>query len=474
MTGWVAALVLAAGAGRRFGGGKLLATVDGRPILQHVLDALAEAGIENPIVVLGGDADELEAAVRWRNAHRVRNPDPDVGLASSLQIGWQASMLTSPRPDAVLVLLGDQPCVEPAVIRALIGQPLEPSRPVIVARHADGARNPVRLEPEAAPLVAATSGDRGLGPQLDAHAELVRVVDLEAVNPDVDTPADLVAVLADGWAARVRANAAQVERFREAPDGRDFYAPVTRAFLADPARAGDPVLDALVGLARPDDIWLDIGAGAGRYALPLAGHVAELVAIDPSVSMLDALRAGMAEHRIANLGAVAGRWPPDEELRSVIGPDPVADVALIAHVGYDVEAILPFLEAMESAVRRLCVAVLMESSPASVAAGFWPLVHGEARVPLPALPELHELLRARGAAPTVARVAGERRTWSDRDELVTYLRRQLWTAPGSAADGRLLAAVELLAVTASDGGLGIPSAPALEIGIVTWGSHESR
>jgi len=129
---------------------------------------------------------------------------------------------------------------------------------------------------------------------------------------------------------------------------------------------------------------------------------------------------------------------------------------------------------MESAVRRLCVAVLMESSPASVAAGFWPLVHGEARVPLPALPELHELLRARGAAPTVARVAGERRTWSDRDELVTYLRRQLWTAPGSAADGRLLAAVELLAVTASDGGLGIPSAPALEIGIVTWGSHESR
>jgi alkanesulfonate monooxygenase SsuD/methylene tetrahydromethanopterin reductase-like flavin-dependent oxidoreductase (luciferase family) len=46
-------------------------------------------------------------------------------------------MLSSPRPNAVLVLLGDQPRVEPAVIRALIDQPADPARPVIVARHAD-------------------------------------------------------------------------------------------------------------------------------------------------------------------------------------------------------------------------------------------------------------------------------------------------------------------------------------------------
>ncbi len=176
MEGWVAALVLAAGAGRRFGGGKLLASLGGQPILQHVLDALAAAGIENPFVVVGGDADELESSVRWRDAHRVRNPDPEIGIASSLQLGWQAAMLSSPRPAAVLVMLGDQPRVDPAVIRALIDQPADPARPVIVAHHADGARNPVRLEPEAAPLVAATSGDRGLGPAIDAHPELVRTL----------------------------------------------------------------------------------------------------------------------------------------------------------------------------------------------------------------------------------------------------------------------------------------------------------
>jgi CTP:molybdopterin cytidylyltransferase MocA len=474
LSGWVAALVLAAGAGRRFGGGKLLASLEGRPILQHVLDALAEAGIENPFVVVGGDADELEAAVRWRDAHRVRNPDPDVGLASSLQLGWQAAMLTSPRPDAVIVLLGDQPRVDSAVIRELIAQPVDPARPVIVAHHADGARNPVRLEPEAASLVAATTGDRGLGPAIDAHPELVRTLDLEALNPDIDAPADLVALLADGWAARVRANAAQVDRFREAPDGHDFYAPVSRTFVADPARADDPVLEVLVGLARHDDIWLDIGAGAGRYALPLAGHVGELVAIDPSTSMLDALRAGMTEHGIANVGAVAGRWPPDDELRSIIGPDPVADVALIAHVGYDVEAIGPFLDAMEAAVRGLCVAVLMERNPASVAAPFWPPVHGEERVPLPALPQLVELLVARGMRPDVVRVTGERRRWTDLDELLKFLRRQLWTTPGSPADGRLLAAVRDLAVVDADGSVAVPGTPVLDIGVVQWSPHESR
>ena len=56
----VSAIVLAAGAGRRFGGAKLLATLDGRPILQHVLDTIAGADLGDVIVVLGADADAVE------------------------------------------------------------------------------------------------------------------------------------------------------------------------------------------------------------------------------------------------------------------------------------------------------------------------------------------------------------------------------------------------------------------------------
>jgi CTP:molybdopterin cytidylyltransferase MocA/SAM-dependent methyltransferase len=469
VTSPVTAIVLAAGAGSRFGGGKLLASLEGRPILQHVLDALATAGIDDPVVVVGPDARRLDAAISWRSARRVVNAEPERGLSSSLQLGWTAATAVDAPPSSVLVLLGDQPRVDPSTIRALVAQPLDPARPIVVAHHADGARNPVRIERSAAGLVASTSGDRGLGPLLDADAGMVRVIELGTANPDIDERRDLVALLEAAWAARVRADHEQVERIREAPDGRDFYAATSRTFVADPARAGDPVLEALLALTRPDDSWLDVGAGAGRYALPLARNVREVVAVDPSASMLAALRAGMETHGIPNIRVHEGRWPADSALREALGPDPIADVAMIAHVSYDIAEIGPFLDALERAARRRVVAVLMSSSPASVAAPFWRLVHGEPRVALPALPEFVELVRVRGAEPAVTMVAGERRRWTDREELVTFLRRHLWIVPGGTADGRLLAAVDALVVTAADGSVGLRDPQPLDIGIVSWG-----
>ncbi len=102
-------------------------------------------------------------------------------------------------------------------------------------------------------------------------------------NPDVDTPADLARAIEASWAARVRANREQVERVREIPDGADFYAPVQSLFRADPTRTDDPILDALLDLVRSGEVWLDVGAGAGRFALPIAR------ALDPSGGSVVAL-----------------------------------------------------------------------------------------------------------------------------------------------------------------------------------------
>jgi SAM-dependent methyltransferase len=317
--------------------------------------------------------------------------------------------------------------------------------------------------------VAEASGDRGLGPVIAAHPELVReiAIDLPGGNPDIDTRADLVTLLETAWAARVRANAEQVDRFREVPDGTDFYAPVTGLFRADPTRTDDPSLDALLRWVRPGERWLDIGAGAGRYALPIARSLAvsggEVVAIDPSASMLDGLREIAAEHGIDNVRSVEARWPTAD------AADLVGDVALIAHVSYDIEAIGPFVAAMESAARRLCIAMLMERQPSSIADACWPPVHGEARVPLPALPEFVELLRARGREPSVERLEREPRRFASRDELAGFLRRQLWVEPGGQADRRFLAALDELIEIDDDGLVGLQGQRPLPIGIVTWG-----
>ena len=97
------------------------------------------------------------------------------------------------------------------------------------------------------------------------------------------------AALEAAWGERVRENRAQVEQVREVPD-RDFYAPVSSLFVADPRRTGEEALDALLALAEPVDRWLDIGAGAGRYAEVKIVKYADVVGATAQARM-DELRA---------------------------------------------------------------------------------------------------------------------------------------------------------------------------------------
>ncbi len=464
------AVVLAAGRGSRFGGGKLLATLDGRPVLQHVLDRLDAAGLERVVVVLGDDATEIEQAIAWRDERRVRNADPGRGLSSSLRVGIDA---LDDDVTSVLIVLGDQPRVPADAIRAVVAAGMDPDRPIVMPRYADDrARNPVLIRRSAFGLLDEVRGDRGLGPVIEAHPERVQVVPIAAAggadNPDVDTRDDLVNLLEMAWTDRVRANKDQVDRFREVPDATDFYAPVTSLFRADPTRTDEPALASLLALVRPGDTWLDIGAGAGRYALPIARAVSSsdgrVIALDPSAGMLAGLREIAAEHGITNVRTVEARWPPED---GDVTPY-AADVSLIAHVSYDIAPIGPFVAAMESAARRLCVAVLMERQPSSIADVCWPPVWGESRIALPALPEFVELLRARGRRPSIEHLERAPRRFGSRDELEAFLRRQLWVERGSAADRRFLEALEPLLVTDDDGRVGLRDQRPLPIGIVRW------
>jgi SAM-dependent methyltransferase len=257
-------------------------------------------------------------------------------------------------------------------------------------------------------------------------------------------------------AARVRANREQVEQFREASP-RDFYAPVAGMFRADPRRTDDPALEALRRLVHADDVVLDIGAGAGRLALPLALVSRRIVAVEPSEGMLRVLRESVAEYSISNIDVVAGRWPSDVAK---------GDVALISHLGYDVEDIGPFLDAMESAARRLCVAVLLEQPPPTEADRLWPAIHGVERAALPALPEFLSLLLARGRLFELQLVERPPQTYAQPDQLLTWLRQQLWTTPDGPKDFRLQEVLREQ-LQERDGQLALTWAP-VRIGIVTW------
>lgn len=190
----VVAVVLAAGAAARFGSNKLLAPLDGQPLLQHVLDAVAAAGLEDVIVVLGDEARAVEAAIAWRGERRVVNPRPVDGLSSSLRVGLDAAVEV-PAADAVLVVLGDQPRVRPDALRAVVTAAADRAAAFaafVRARYpVDPAPNPVLVRRSAWALVAGLDGDHGLGPLLASRPELVAEARVDGANPDVDTAEDL-------------------------------------------------------------------------------------------------------------------------------------------------------------------------------------------------------------------------------------------------------------------------------------------
>ena len=207
----IAAVVLAAGAGSRFGGGKLRVLLDGRPIVEHVIDAARAAGLDPIVVVVPptGGLDDLDLGP----VRRVTNETPQEGLSSSVRIGLRDLDLER-HVTAAVILPGDQPRVRPETIAALLESvDAAPDTPFVAARHVDDrSPNPVVARRSVWRLADELAGDRGFGPVLSAHPELVRWVDVAGSNPDIDTRADLDHVAEARKGAQVRAQNDQVDR----------------------------------------------------------------------------------------------------------------------------------------------------------------------------------------------------------------------------------------------------------------------
>lgn len=192
----VAAIVLAAGTGTRFGGTKQLAELDGRPLIQHVVDAAARAGIEDIIVVVGHRADEVSAALRLPPHARVLdNPEHTAGMSTSLRAGLAA---LDEDVTAAVVLLGDQPTVSPESIRAVVDAHLAAAAPATRARYGTTTGHPVVLDRAFWPALGELTGDVGARALLAQEGD--RVVEVQVPGdppPDVDTPEDHAALPSD-------------------------------------------------------------------------------------------------------------------------------------------------------------------------------------------------------------------------------------------------------------------------------------
>ncbi|MEX1022029.1 MAG: methyltransferase domain-containing protein, partial [Dehalococcoidia bacterium] len=221
----------------------------------------------------------------------------------------------------------------------------------------------------------------------------------------------------------------QVERLREPAPGADFYAPVAAAFR--PGQRESLEWPLIAEHARPEDTWLDIGAGGGRIAVPLAGVVERVVAVEPSEAMRSTLASAASEAGRTNIEVVDASWP-------VAGWTQDADVTLAAHCLYDIGEPAAFLDAMERHTRRTCLALFGCWARGAHLARLFEAVHDEPMATLPSLREFVALLGSRGRRYEVRTVdGGDAGTPRPAEEAYAVPRRLLWLAEGSEKDGRM-------------------------------------
>ena len=190
----VAAIVLAAGQGTRFGGEfKLLADLDGMPVVRRAVDAALTSTARPIIVVLGHRRAAVAQTIHDLDVTIVENPGYRDGLSTSLKSGFAA---LPPEAEAAIVLLGDMPRVNGSLINRLIDAWRAAERPSAAIPTLGGRRgNPVLLSQALASELMNLKGDVGAGGLLRSRSDVLEVeTACDAIFQDVDTPEALTAL----------------------------------------------------------------------------------------------------------------------------------------------------------------------------------------------------------------------------------------------------------------------------------------
>jgi len=186
----VAAIILAAGEGRRFGAPKQLAQWQGKSLLTHAIDTALASPADAVFVVLGAHADAIRPHLAGKNITIVQNDNWVAGQSTSMQAGLSAL------PDniaGVVFLLADQPTLVPQTIAALIDRYWRTLAPLVIPEFEGRTGNPILIDRQLFTDLMAVRGDTGARPVVKAHiANATRVVVPDAaILRDVDTPQDL-------------------------------------------------------------------------------------------------------------------------------------------------------------------------------------------------------------------------------------------------------------------------------------------
>jgi len=185
----IAAIVLAAGASRRFGSQKMLAPIAGRPLVRWTVEHVLASPGTLSADALGSEAQAVRDALAGLPVRVVTNARYTEGLSTSLDAGLDA-LGDSVR--AAVVVLGDQPSVAPETIDALIDAYRDGGKPIVVPVYRGRRGNPVLFDAALFDELRTVRGDRGARDVIAHEPARVASAPLDLALPrDVDEPDDL-------------------------------------------------------------------------------------------------------------------------------------------------------------------------------------------------------------------------------------------------------------------------------------------
>ena len=269
----------------------------------------------------------------------------------------------------------------------------------------------------------------------------------------------------DSWRDQIqvfdRAMAALRERREQdghEQGGRSGYGYSNRPM--DPHRTDDPALKCLFAVLGSGKEVLDVGGGAGRYALPLATRAERVTVVDPSDDSIDLLKERAADAGITNVTAINEQW----EDANV----PDADLVLCSLVLHHVSEPAPFVTKLQQHAKSRVAVLEMVQTPGVATNPFFERVHGKPLPPLPGLARLMELLWEMDIYPDVEMISPEAAVLApDLDTALEQLRFRLAVREGTDEDGRLRAAADELLEETADG-ITVRGVDPMRQAVVTW------
>jgi molybdenum cofactor cytidylyltransferase len=179
----VTGVVLAAGDSRRLGTPKQVLPYRDTTLLGATLDVARSAGFDQLIVTLGGAAQTVREAVCLDGVDVVTVEGSGAGCSASLRV---ALARVGPRAAGIVLILGDQPCVDPAAMRRLATE--GPGADIMVCRYDDGVGHPFWLSRSVFGELSQLRGDKGLWRLVESGRHPVRELAVGGPIPlDVDT-----------------------------------------------------------------------------------------------------------------------------------------------------------------------------------------------------------------------------------------------------------------------------------------------